>query len=188
METLELRRTKTRRETTVYVLGIVYLVAAIVSVWTTAWLWVDIASMPAPAPTSSTVVLAGGGLVVTLLTLVILWLAAPAWQLILLPGKAEDVVVRADGHGLVLRDAGYTIEVPWTSVASLRIEPWRPDEPALVPVVAGQLSGSKDPLAWLVARGLRKGLLKFGLGPDDPTPDEVRVAVHELSGGALEVA
>jgi hypothetical protein len=187
MQELEIRRTRVRREAVIYVYAVFFLGLELWFARATVGLWQQLAATPPGAPFADATVATSGVLVVTALFLLTLWLATPVWQLVLLHGRPEDVVARFDRGGLVLRDAGYTVAVPWSSVASLTIVVPRSGEPLVVPIVAGPVRSTHDPLARFVVRGLRKGMMKFGLGPDDPTPDEVRDGVTVLSEGRVLV-
>lgn len=97
MDSLELRRSVTRRETEVYLMGLLYVVLGVVAVWQTVALWVAVPELVQRG--ASDRILLTGGLVVTALTAVLLWWGTPMWQLALRPGRPEDVVVTLDGEG-----------------------------------------------------------------------------------------
>lgn len=188
MDSLELRRSVTRRETEVYLMGLLYLVIGIVAVWWTVGYWIDAVPLFTEAlSTRQAVVLPVGGLVVTGLTVLLLWWGSPMWQLVLRPGSPEDVMLYADREGMLITDAGYTVRVPWTSLSSMRMEPGPSGRETLLPVVSGPVVRSRGRLAALVERGLRRGAFRLRLEAEDPTPAEVRAGIRELSGGQVEV-
>ena len=187
MESLELRRSVTRRETEVYLMALLYAALAVVAVWWTVGLWLDAGSVLRGSGTERAWVLPVAGVVTTALTLLLLWWGTPYWQLALRPGRADDVIAAFDREGMLLRDAGFRIHVPWSSVGSMRMEPLAEGRAALVATVPGPVDRSRGLLPTLVVRGLRRGTFRLRLEPDDPTPEETRAGVHELSGGTVVV-
>jgi hypothetical protein len=187
MDSLELRRSVTRRETEVYLMGLLYLVVSVVAGWWTVDFWVDSVPELVEGPSYGSLVLVAGGLVMAGLLALLLWWGTPMWQLALRPGRREDVVVTLDREGLVLRDAGFTLAVPWTSMSAVRMEPRAAGTESLVPVVSGPVVRSRGRLPALVEKGMRRGVFRMRLEAEDPTPDEVRAGIRLLSGGAVEV-
>ena len=183
-----MRRSVTRRETEVYLVALLYAALAVVAVWWTAGLWLDAGTvLSARADGEQVLALPLAGLIATVLTLVLLWWGTPFWQLVLRPGDADDVVVALDREGMLLRDAGFRIHVPWSSVGSMRMEPLGEGRAALVATVPGPVDRSRGLLPRLVVRGLRRGTFRLRLEADDPTPEEARAAVRELSDGTVVV-
>jgi len=186
MDTVELRRSTTRRETVVYLLALLYAVTSVFAVWWTVDFWTDTV-LDLSSRARYPFVLVVGGLVMTGLTALLLWWGVPMWQLALRPGRPEDVVVTLDGDGLVVKDAGFTLAVPWASISSARMEPGRSGREVLLFTVSGPVDRSRGRLPALVEKGLRRGVFRMRLEPEDPSPDEVRAGVLRLSGGAVEV-
>lgn len=127
-------------------------------------------------------------LLLVTLTLVLLRLLGPFWQLVRSPGSPDDVVLAMDAQGLLMTDGGCAISAPWSSLRSVDVRPGHGSDFRLHLVATGPVEVSDDPVGRVMGRRLRRQGVSMRFTDDSPTRSELVAALAHHSQGRFAAA
>lgn len=180
---LKVRRTQRRREPSIYFVALVfggggvYLLLQVFKL--VAWALDGLGNVE-PGMAALYV---SGIVVLGVLGVSIVWMAIPMWQLILRPGRLDDVVVEVGEAGVTLADAGYRVQLPWAALEEVDIIERGNGWYRLLLRAPGDVDITRDPVGRMVGRQLRKDGMTLRFTDAEPTERELVAAVATHSGG-----
>jgi len=122
------------------------------------------------------------------LTIVLIRLLAPFWQLVRASGTPADIVLAVDATGLRMADSGCEIAAPWSSLGAVDVQAASSDGYRLHVVATGPVQVSHDALGRVMGRRLRRGGVNLRFTPDSPSRTELLAAIAHHSGGRFATA